>query len=463
MVMIFLMPLSIDYKHPAISFIIPLFNHLEQTRAMLSSLRASLPAGISHEIILVDDFSTDATREWLQTLDIPNCKMLLNAENVGYAATNNRAAQAATGGILAFLNNDLLFEPGWLEPMLGLLENRALNAGMVGNLQYSITDGTLDHAGIQITPRGKIEHICTSPAQRTDHTPVFVVTAACCLVTKADFEAADGFDEGYLNGGEDVDLCLKIKKAGKKIYVAANSTVRHHVSLSRDRQSEQNERNSRRLFSKWRREIKDELARVWMAMLQGSSEEMPEAYIDGMIEPELLQTPATISRLIAENFLQQEECRWIRLLDNKDPEQGLAGRCSVSGIRNLPDKRGAFVEGSAELSIDCARSLRNFYVCGYKVVDTSDQPIALTLGANGILQKTVQLSLETNFNVGIVQPVTLPDSSNRFSVSAEFIDPETGAFLGNAGSSLVITHFVLDDQMISLNGCDQGSKIGMHR
>ena len=47
-----------------VSFVIPLYNCLPLTQAMLASLRTSLPAGLEHEIIFVDDGSTDGTRDW---------------------------------------------------------------------------------------------------------------------------------------------------------------------------------------------------------------------------------------------------------------------------------------------------------------------------------------------------------------------------------------------------------------
>src|SRR5687767_66385 len=101
-----------------VSFIIPLYNCLPLTQAMLASLQATLPAGLAHEIIFVDDGSTDGTREWLATLTAPPFRVLLNERNLGYAIANNRAAAVARGEFLVLLNSDLVLQPGWLEPML---------------------------------------------------------------------------------------------------------------------------------------------------------------------------------------------------------------------------------------------------------------------------------------------------------------------------------------------------------
>ena len=65
------MPLMTPAKAPFISFVVPLTNHLEQTQALLESLHASLSADLDYEVILVDDASTDGTREWLQQWHAP--------------------------------------------------------------------------------------------------------------------------------------------------------------------------------------------------------------------------------------------------------------------------------------------------------------------------------------------------------------------------------------------------------
>ena len=89
------MPSSPSHLHPEhagpaprLSVIVPLFNCLALTRAMLDSLRATLPGDVTHEIILVDDGSTDGTREWLgNSPEIQSApfRVLLNERNLGFA------------------------------------------------------------------------------------------------------------------------------------------------------------------------------------------------------------------------------------------------------------------------------------------------------------------------------------------------------------------------------------------
>jgi glycosyltransferase involved in cell wall biosynthesis len=144
-----------------VSFIIPLYNCLPLTQAMVASLQATLPPGLAHEIILIDDGSTDGTREWLRSLTSP-FRVLVNDRNRGYAFSNNRGAAFAQGKILALLNNDLVLLPGWLEPMLRALR-RATLAGVVGNVQCDARTGLIDHAGIIVNLQAKPEHARRRP------------------------------------------------------------------------------------------------------------------------------------------------------------------------------------------------------------------------------------------------------------------------------------------------------------
>ena len=244
-----------------VSFIVPLYNCLELTKAMLGSLHATLPAGLPHEIILVDDGSTDGTREWLATLG-PNHLALANEKNLGYAASNNRGAAVARGDILTLLNNDLILTPGWFEPMAAILE-RFPKAGVVGNVQLNARTGVVDHCGIYYNARGIPTHDRTqAPKAPCADRPVFAATGACMLVARARFMALNGFDEIYRNGCEDVDLCLRARAAGGQNYVALDSVVHHHVSSSPGRNLH-NIRNAYLLMRRWREQIPGLAAESW--------------------------------------------------------------------------------------------------------------------------------------------------------------------------------------------------------
>jgi len=236
-----------------VSFIVPLFNCLPYTQAMVASLRATLPAGLEHEIVLVDDGSTDGTRDWLGGLKAPY-RVVLNERNLGYAGANNRGAAVAQGDLLVLLNNDLILTRGWLQPMQALERRLEARAGVIGNVQLNAATGAVDHAGLFINHQGKPEHIRSRGPWLRGARRVPAVTGACCLIQKNLWQELGGFDEGYINGCEDVDLCFRAEAAGRLNAVALRSVVRHHVSASPGRKL-RDEANTYRLTRRWRERL----------------------------------------------------------------------------------------------------------------------------------------------------------------------------------------------------------------
>ena len=250
-----------------VSFLIPLYNCLPLTQATLASLRATLPPGLPHEIIFVDDGSTDGTRAWLETLRTdPRIRVVLHERNLGYAAANNHGAAVATGELLVLLNNDLVLTPRWLEPMLAVHRALGPHAGLVGNLQRDATTRALDHAGIALNHQAKPEHIRRRPLLSRllpfSRAEVPAVTGACVLIRRDLWQQLGGFDEAFLNGCEDVDLCLRARAAGRINAVALRSTILHHVSSSPGRKL-RDEANTRLLFSRWHTSLTPLAARAW--------------------------------------------------------------------------------------------------------------------------------------------------------------------------------------------------------
>jgi GT2 family glycosyltransferase len=240
-----------------LSLVVPLYNCLPLTRAMVDSLQGTLPAGLPHEIILVDDGSTDGTREWLNTLRAP-FRIVLNERNLGYAGANNRGAAVATGDFVALLNNDLVLTKRWLEPMFAAHRRLGARAGVIGNVQRSVDTGAVDHAGVIINLKAKPEHDHSLPPRWVRSIlsvrKVAAVTGACALVERKLWVELNGFDEGYLNGGEDVDFCLRVAALGRINAVALQSVIAHHVSSAPGRKV-RDEQNSRRLALRWRSEL----------------------------------------------------------------------------------------------------------------------------------------------------------------------------------------------------------------
>jgi GT2 family glycosyltransferase len=305
-----------------VSFIIPLYNGLAHTRECLRTLQATLPAGLAHEIIYVDDGSTDGSREWLATLSAP-CRALRNEQNLGFAGACNRGAAAAQGELLFFLNNDLVLLPGWFEPMRALL--RRPRTGLVGNLQLRAATGELDHAGVRFNLKGKPEHDLRRPllARLLGRRRVPALTGACLGVTRAHWEKLGGFDEGFRNGGEDIDLALRAATVGLRHYVSFRSVVRHHVSASAGRKL-RDEQNSRRLAERWHDALLALIAPEWSRRYITEVWDRSPNFDDALGREAFWQAlrlgrPGALLRAQVDATLRVELVRWREILDGLAP------------------------------------------------------------------------------------------------------------------------------------------------
>ena len=81
------------------------------------------------------------------------------------------------------------------------------------------------------------------------------VTAACCLIKRDLFSELGGFDENFLNGSEDIDLCVRLNRAGYNHYVVHDSEIDHVKGATAGRK-DKNEENLALLISKWGDDIR---------------------------------------------------------------------------------------------------------------------------------------------------------------------------------------------------------------
>lgn len=170
-----------------------------------------------------------------------------NEENFGFAGNCNRAAAQATGDVLVFLNNDTIAHPGWLGPL-----EDALDLYPIAGSLLLYPDGRIQHSGVSILryPNGTLEaRNLTYPHPSGE---VAAVTGACLAIRRDLFDALGGFDEGFVNGYEDVDLCLRATDAtGMRCWYAAESKLTHLESQSGAERWTHVRQNVDRLNQKW--------------------------------------------------------------------------------------------------------------------------------------------------------------------------------------------------------------------
>lgn len=180
------------------------------------------------EAVIADNASQDGS---VDRLRLPDGRFRVEhmGANLGFAAANNRVAQASKAEFLVLLNPDAVAEPGWLEALVEIAR-RHPQAASVGSVQRRLeTPGILDGLGdvwhaAGLAWRGGEGR--PAPAMIPDG-EIFGPCGAATLYRRGEFLALGGFDERYFCYCEDVDLAYRQRLAGKISLRASAAEVRH--------------------------------------------------------------------------------------------------------------------------------------------------------------------------------------------------------------------------------------------
>ncbi len=225
---------------PLVSIIIPTRDKLHLLEQTIQSIRERTEYD-HYEVVVVDNDSREP--ETLKYLDAlaPPCRTLRWRGAFNFSAINNAGAQHAKGEQLLFLNNDVeILRGGWLAAMLEHAQRE--DVGAVGaKLLYP--DGRIQHAGVVVGVGGLAVHAFrlwpaepTGPLRLADVLRnCSAVTAACMMVRRGVFDEAGGFDERLRVVFNDVDLCLRIRRAGYRIVYTPLALLTHYEGASRGR------------------------------------------------------------------------------------------------------------------------------------------------------------------------------------------------------------------------------------
>ena len=229
---------------PTVSIVIPMRDRVSLLEQCIASIRerTNYP---SIEFVIVDNASTEpATLKFLRKIEREIGARVVHEDGAfNFSRLINRGAAAATGEVLAFLNNDIeANETGWLREMVSHVVRAEV--GAVGaRLWYP--NGTLQHGGVILglgsvaghafprVPRGHPGYFNRAWLQQN----CSAVTGACLLVRRKVFEQAGGFDEKNLAiSFNDVDFCLRLRAAGLLNVWTPYANLIHHESASRGHQ-----------------------------------------------------------------------------------------------------------------------------------------------------------------------------------------------------------------------------------
>ena len=229
-----------DYD-PLISIIIPNKDHIDDLKRCMESIEQKSTYK-NYEYIIVENNSTDsATFEYYKKLEAENPKVrMVYWDGVfNYSAINNYGASFAKGEYLLLLNNDTeIINPDCLEELMGYCMRK--DVGAVGARLY-YEDDTIQHAGVVIGFGGIAGHCFVQQKRGTTgycHRIICAqdysaVTAACMMVKRSAFDAVGGLSEELAVAFNDIDFCMKLRKAEYLIVYNPYAELYHYESKSR--------------------------------------------------------------------------------------------------------------------------------------------------------------------------------------------------------------------------------------
>lgn len=220
--------------HPTVAVVILNWNGQSYLQQFLPSVLASTYPAL--RVIVADNASADASVALLQER-FPQVERILLPQNFGFAAGYNEALKAVESDYYLLLNSDVEVTPGWLEPMVALLEQRPetgacqpklLAFGQKDHFEYAgAAGGWIDVLGYPFA-RGRVFDHCEPDLGQYDaESEVFWASGAAMLVRGPLFHELGGFDPFFFAHMEEIDFCWRLQRAGHKVYCCPQSVVYH--------------------------------------------------------------------------------------------------------------------------------------------------------------------------------------------------------------------------------------------
>ncbi|HUO23835.1 MAG TPA: glycosyltransferase family 2 protein [Caulobacteraceae bacterium] len=216
---------------------------------LFRSIDRVLAEPLAGQLVLVDNGSAPEDEAALRELAArePRFTLVQGQGNVGFARGCNLGAQAATGDWLIVLNPDAYLQPGCLAALVA--GGQGFPSPCVVGARVLNTDGSEQRGARrgEVTPLStllSLTHLAALPALRRFEihfddqpvpaapTAVPTISGACLCMSRADYAALGGFDEGYFLHVEDIDLCWRARQAGGAVVFQPAATVLHEGSTS---------------------------------------------------------------------------------------------------------------------------------------------------------------------------------------------------------------------------------------
>ena len=229
---------------PLVSIIIPTRDHVEDLRTCISSIleKTTWP---DYEILVIDNGSRmEDALSYMEELSRQQSRVRILKDDrpFNFSSLNNAAVNEARGDILCFLNNDTrVLTPGWIQEMLMICQQP--DVGAVGAKLY-YPDGHIQHAGVILGLGGVAGHLYSSckgnetgmMGRAVSVQELSAVTAACMMSRREVFLEVGGFDEAFAVAYNDIDYCMRLRKAGYRVVFTPYAQLTHYELKTRGKE-----------------------------------------------------------------------------------------------------------------------------------------------------------------------------------------------------------------------------------
>ncbi|KIQ97626.1 glycosyltransferase [Lysobacter sp. A03] len=225
---------------PKVSLIIPTRDKVELLRMCVESIfnKTTYP---NFEVLVVDNQSSEPDAlAYLAELEAhERVKVLRYDAPFNYSAINNWAVAQCDGEVIGLVNNDIeVISSDWLREMVSQAIRPRI--GAVGAMLYYPND-TIQHAGVVLGVHGVAAHLyCGMQRGYPGHggrarvaQELSAVTGACLLVQREIYQQVGGLDESLQIAFNDIDFCLRLRRAGYRNIWTPFAELYHHESASR--------------------------------------------------------------------------------------------------------------------------------------------------------------------------------------------------------------------------------------
>lgn len=187
-------------------------------------------------VYVADNGSTDGSVQYLRDHH-PKVSIIETGGNLGYAGGYNSALQQIEEPYAVLLNSDVEVTPGWLAPLLLLMDGderiaacqpKLLDFNQRDHFEYAgASGGFIDHLGYPFC-RGRIfDSLEQDHGQYDDARQVFWATGACMVVRMSAFREVNGLDADFFAHMEEIDLCWRLQRASFTVWVEPRSVIYH--------------------------------------------------------------------------------------------------------------------------------------------------------------------------------------------------------------------------------------------